>query len=205
MDVLNREYGPWIIQPPEEEYDFTLQFNIHDLVGNKDPEKVIRNVALLRRNALSGPFERAFAAQAHALTEDNPDFDQSAIEFMRIDCHPDERMYIRHQKQFTQVILGMNLDGFDELSKVFVKLLFEELVHRSRLRSYCTRAPRVIYANLAPPSEVDGREEVIHDHSRCRAYITFCKYSQSDRFYVVCQYHSTIIHSSRQLGTDTNI
>lgn len=37
MDVLEREYGPWIASPPEEGYDFTLEFNVDGLVRDDDP------------------------------------------------------------------------------------------------------------------------------------------------------------------------
>ncbi|KAF9126788.1 hypothetical protein BGW39_006357, partial [Mortierella sp. 14UC] len=37
MEVLEREYGPWIIMPPEEGTDFTLQFTLEDLVRDNDP------------------------------------------------------------------------------------------------------------------------------------------------------------------------
>jgi actin related protein 2/3 complex subunit 2 len=37
MDVLEREYGPWIASPPEQGYDFTLEFNVEGLVGDNDP------------------------------------------------------------------------------------------------------------------------------------------------------------------------
>ncbi|KAF9108480.1 hypothetical protein BGX29_011736 [Mortierella sp. GBA35] len=86
MNVLEREYGPWIVQSPESGYDFTMEFSVEDLVGDKDPEDTIRRIALLRRNALAGPFERAFKAQATVQHDDDPTFDSSTIEFMKIDC-----------------------------------------------------------------------------------------------------------------------
>ncbi|KAF9149078.1 hypothetical protein BG015_009145 [Linnemannia schmuckeri] len=173
MDVLEREYGPWIATPPEEGYDFTLEFNVEELVRDSDPVKVIRNAALLRRNALSGAFERAFAAQAEAKKENDPNFDPNAIEFMRIDPHHDERMYIRHHRDYTTVIIGIALDDLDEIDRVFVKLTFEELKHRSRLPSYYDSSPMVVHAKVEPPPEIRHLEEVELDSSRCRAYITF--------------------------------
>ncbi|KAK5822213.1 Arp2/3 complex, 34 kd subunit p34-Arc-domain-containing protein [Linnemannia elongata] len=173
MDVLEREYGPWIASPPEEGYDFTLEFNVDGLVRDDDPEKAIRNVALLRRNALSGAFERAFRAQAQAKEENDPNFDPNSIEFMRIDPHRDERMYIRHHRDYTTLIIGIALDDLDEADRLFVKFTFEELKHRSRLPYYCFKAPRVIHANLEPPPEICHLEEVVQDTSGCRAYITF--------------------------------
>ncbi|KAG0285090.1 hypothetical protein BGZ96_010630 [Linnemannia gamsii] len=174
MDVLEREYGQWIASSPEQGYDFTLEFNIDGLVGDNDPDDVIRNVALLRRNALSGAFERAFTAQAQAKEENDPNFDPNAIEFMRIDPHRDERMYIRHHRDYATLIIGIALDDLDEADKLFVKLTFEELKHRSRLQDYCTRAPLVVHAKVSvPPPEIAHLEEVVQDSSHCRAYITF--------------------------------
>ncbi|KAF9137010.1 hypothetical protein BGX30_010621 [Mortierella sp. GBA39] len=174
MDVLEREYGPWIASPPEEGYDFTLEFNVEGLVGENDPEKAIRNVALLRRNAFSGAFERAFGAQAQAKEEDDPYFDPNAIEFMRIDPHRDERMYIRHHRDYTTLIIGIALDDLDEVDILFVRMTFEELQHRSRLWGYRETSPLVVHARLEPPPEIRYLEEVVQDTSRCRAYITFC-------------------------------
>lgn len=173
MDVLEREYGPWIASPPEEGYDFTLEFNVESLVGDDDAEKVIGNIALLRRNALSGAFERAFSAQAQAKEEDDPNFDPDAIEFMRIDPHRDERMYIRHHRDYTTLIIGIALDDLDDVDRVFVRMTFEELRRRSRLSTYYNSSPMVAHAKLEPPPEIRDLEEVVQDTSRCRAYIKF--------------------------------
>lgn len=136
---------------------------------------VIRNVALLRRNALSGAFERAFTAQAQANEENDQNFDPNAIEFMRIDPHRDERMYIRHHRDYTTLIIGIALDDLDEADKLFVKLTFEELKHRSRLQSYCARAPLIVHTKVSvPPSEIAHLGEVVQDSSHYRAYIPFC-------------------------------
>ncbi|KAG9069683.1 Actin- protein 2/3 complex subunit 2 [Linnemannia hyalina] len=149
MDVLEREYGPWIASPPEEGYDFTLEFNVDGLVGDNDP------------------------AQAQAKEEDYPNFDPNAIEFMRIDPHRDERMYIRHHRDYTTLIIGIALDDLDEVDIFFVRMTFEELQHRSRLWWYRETSPMVVHARLEPPLEIRYFEEVVQDTSRCRAYIKF--------------------------------
>ncbi|KAG0372319.1 Actin- protein 2/3 complex subunit 2 [Mortierella sp. AD032] len=172
-EILERENGPWIITPPEEGTDFTLQFTLEDLVRDNDPEEVIRNVALLRRNALSGAFERAFGAQAQAKEENDPIFNPNEVEFMRIDCHRDERIYIRHHLDWTTATIGIGLDDLDEVDRMFVRMLFEELKHRSRIRWNYEGGPNINHAKLEPPPEIQQRDEVLHDSSRCRAYISF--------------------------------
>ncbi|KAF9541479.1 hypothetical protein EC957_003039 [Mortierella hygrophila] len=147
MDVLEREYGPWIASPPEEGYDFTLEFNVDSLVGDNDP----------------GAFERAFRAQAQAKEEDDLIFDPNAIEFMRIDPHRDERMYIRHHRDYTTLIIGIALDDLDEVDILFVRMTFEELQYRSRLWGYRDTSPMVVYARLEPPPEIRYLEEVVQD------------------------------------------
>ncbi|KAF9088812.1 Actin- protein 2/3 complex subunit 2 [Mortierella sp. AD031] len=176
MNVLEREYGPWIIQLPESGYDFTMEFSVEDLVGDKDPEDTIRRIALLRRNALAGPFERAFKAQATVQHDDDLTFDSSTIEFMKIDCHRDERMYIRHENQWTRAIIAVDVSNLDEADRMFVTLTFDELKHRSRLPYYSAIAPRVCYYSMMePPPEIRHLDEVGvgGEHARHRAYITF--------------------------------
>ncbi|KAF8946082.1 hypothetical protein BGZ47_001350 [Haplosporangium gracile] len=155
---LSESMGRGFATPPEEEYDFTLEFNVEELVGDNHP---------------AGAFERAFAAQAEVKEENDPNFDPNAIEFIRIDPHRDERMYIRHHRDYTTIIIGIALDDLDEIDRMFVKLTFEELKHRSRLPYYCNSSPMVVHAKVEPPPEIHHLEEVELDSSRCRAYITF--------------------------------
>ncbi|PLW11533.1 hypothetical protein PCASD_22720 [Puccinia coronata f. sp. avenae] len=60
-DIMKREYADWISPEIEPDYDISLSFEIEKLPSDAEERAaLVRSVALLKRNALAAPFERAF-------------------------------------------------------------------------------------------------------------------------------------------------
>ncbi|KNZ57072.1 hypothetical protein VP01_2250g4 [Puccinia sorghi] len=97
-DIMKREYTDWISQEIEPDYDISLIFEVEKLPT--DPEErsaLVRSVALLKRNALAAPFERAFAIQktleANPPSPDAPPRDPNQ-DLMALNYRPEEAIYV---------------------------------------------------------------------------------------------------------------
>ena len=60
QQVLEREYGAYIVEP-ESGYDFSVQIDLDHLPESQEErDDLVRRVSLLKRNAMAAPFEQAF-------------------------------------------------------------------------------------------------------------------------------------------------
>jgi actin related protein 2/3 complex subunit 2 len=60
-DLLRREYGSLLMDPPEEGYNVSLLFDLKNLPDNY--EEMVKKAALLKRNCFASVFEKYFEFQ----------------------------------------------------------------------------------------------------------------------------------------------
>lgn len=161
--VLQREYGPYVITP-EPEYNFSLQFDTESVSSLSAEEKtlLIRNVSLLKRNVMAAPFERAFQEQANL----QKDYESKApegvagtveaptpqpSELMQIHYRDEEAIYVQAQHDRVTVIFSTVFK--DETDRVYGKVFLQEFVD-ARRRPAIQNAPQVLYSNREPPLEI---------------------------------------------------
>ncbi|KAL1918575.1 uncharacterized protein VTP21DRAFT_2597 [Calcarisporiella thermophila] len=145
-DILQREYGPYLITPPEQGYNVTLEFNLENLPEDKD--ELIKKVSLLKRNVLAAPFERAFEQQRQL--EEQKDAPPNT-EVMSIHYRDEEAIYIQAQADRVTVIFSTLFK--DETDRVFGKVFLQEFID-ARRRPAIQNAPQVLFANREPPLEI---------------------------------------------------
>lgn len=180
QEVLEREYGPYIVSP-EPGYDFSVQIDLQNLPAEEEARNdLIMKLALLKRNAMAAPFERAFdefnklAEEASRYTSESaPQGVKEGGEVMAIHYREEEAIYIKANwdrvtvifstvfreetdrifgKVFLQVrVLGQLLRGF--LSSLTNNL--QEFVDARRRVLTLQNAPQVLFRN-DPPLELAG-------------------------------------------------
>ncbi|RPA73030.1 ARP2/3 actin-organizing complex subunit Arc34 [Ascobolus immersus RN42] len=171
-EVLAREYGPYVVAP-EDGYDFSIQLDLEKDIP-QDPEEreaLIMKIALLRRNTMAAPFERAIDLH-HALAEQASRFTTEAAptgegsEVMAIHYRDEEALYVQATHDRVTVIFSTVFR--EETDRIFGKVFLSEFVD-ARKRAI-QNAPQVLYRN-DPPLEI--RDVVGAKHNESIGYITF--------------------------------
>ncbi|KAF2675018.1 actin-related protein-like protein 2/3 complex subunit 2 [Microthyrium microscopicum] len=172
--VLEREYGPYIVDP-ESGYDFSLLVDLENLPeGQEARDDLIRRISLLKRNAMAAPFEQAFdefeALQEEAskyTSESAPQGVKEGGEVRAIHYREQEAIYIKASHDRVTVIFSTIFS--DETDRVFGKVFLQEFVD-ARKRAI-QNAPQVLFRNDRPlelshiPGLPSGKGEI--------GYITF--------------------------------
>ncbi|RIA95505.1 arp2/3 complex [Glomus cerebriforme] len=168
QDMLQREYGPYYI-PKEEGYDVTLEFDLQKLPEDKEQrEELVKKLALIKRNLMAQPFERAFEQQAKFEKEEqaNPTPD-----LMPIHYRDQEAIYIQAQLDRVTVIFSTLFK--EETDRIFGKLFLQEFVDARRLPAL-QNAPQVLYSSKEPPLEVRHLSEFKNlSENEDISYVTF--------------------------------
>lgn len=194
QEIMKREYGDWISPEVEPDYVFSLLFEVDriptdpgecsssqrvhapadDAHAAEQRAALIRSVALLKRNALAAPFERAFAIQksleANPPSADAPPRDPRA-DLMAIDYRPEEAIYvIPSADRVTVVFSTIFREDVDMVyGRVFLQVrracapacwppltcgcTAQEFVD-ARRRPAIQTAPQILYSNREPPREI---------------------------------------------------
>ncbi|KAK9474915.1 Arp2/3 complex, 34 kd subunit p34-Arc-domain-containing protein [Dipodascopsis tothii] len=156
-EVLAREYGEYAISPPEPGYDFSMVVDVEKLPESaEEREQLVDKIALLKRNALAAPFERAFAqfdtlaaeAAKNALDLSVPE--DSGSEVMAVHYRDEESIYIRAAHDRVTVIFSTVFR--EETDRVFGKVFLQEFVDARRRA--IQNAPQVLYSNKEAPLEI---------------------------------------------------
>ncbi|KAF2863448.1 P34-Arc-domain-containing protein [Piedraia hortae CBS 480.64] len=158
-DVLQREYGPWIVTPPESGYDFSVSIDLTQLPSSADDRnELIQRLALLRRNALAAPFEQAFDEFSELQQEAAKYTSEAAPAGVReggairaIHYRDEEAIYLRASHDRVTVIFSTVFS--DETDRVYGKVFLQEFVD-ARKRGV-QNAPQVLFRN-DPPLELQG-------------------------------------------------
>jgi len=138
-DIMKSQYGPYLTSP-ETGYDVTLQIDLAK--PPQDKEKFCHSVALLKRNALAGPFYRAFT-----------DVEQKKGngQIVEIKYRDDEAFYIKTESD--RVIVIFYIQFKDPHDQVFAKVFLQEY---QEVRRTMSNAPSVTYSQKEPPLELKG-------------------------------------------------
>jgi len=153
LDIIHREYGPYVAASVEPGYDVTLSFDVSSLPQGEEQTKLIQSVSLLKRNALAAPFERAFAEQKTLEgmpipTDGSP---QPQGELMEIHYRDEEAIYVRASHDRVTVVFSTIFK--DETDRIFGKVFLQEFVD-ARRQAALQNAPQVLYSNRDPPLEI---------------------------------------------------
>lgn len=189
--VLEREYGPFIIQP-ESGYDFSLEVDLENLPEDQEAkDDLIRRISLLRRNAMAAPFEQAFDEYAALHEEASKYTSESAPGGMKeggdvktIHYRDEEAIYIKASQDRVTVIFSTIFR--EETDRIFGKVFLQEFVDARRRA--IQNAPQVLFRN-DPPLELQGLPGLPTAGTGEVGYITF---GTSPRFFTTCRVSNTI-------------
>lgn len=193
--VLEREYGPYIV-PPEPGYDFSVQIDLENLPAEQEArDDLIMRLALMKRNAMAAPFERAFdefvklsEEAAKYTTESAPQGVKEGGEVMAIHYREEEAIYIKASHDRVTVIFSTIFrEETDRIfGKVFLQVCFrpaqhsvvrqltvcQEFVDARRRVPTLQNAPQVLFRS-DPPLELQGVPGLRNAGDGEISYITF--------------------------------
>ncbi|KAG0147563.1 hypothetical protein CROQUDRAFT_76449 [Cronartium quercuum f. sp. fusiforme G11] len=155
LEIMKREYSNWISNEVEVDYDISLIFEIDKLPADLDERSnLIKSVALLKRNALAAPFERAFFIQK-SLESNPPDSDNlprdSNQDLMILNYRPEEAIYVIPNIDRVTVVFSTVFR--EDTDMVYGKVFLQEFVD-ARRRPAIQTAPQILYSNREPPREI---------------------------------------------------
>lgn len=173
--VLEREYGPYIVEP-ETGYDFSVQIDLETLPAEQDArDDLIRRISLLRRNAMAAPFEQAFDEYAALHEESTKYTSESAPQGMQeggavktIHYREEEAIFIKASHDRVTVIFSTIFR--EETDRIFGKVFLQEFVDARRRA--IQNAPQVLFRN-DPPLELQGQPGLPVAGAGEVGYITF--------------------------------
>lgn len=128
--VLEREYGPYIVTP-EPGYDFSVQVDLENLPAEQEArDELIMKLALMKRNAMAAPFERAFdeftklAEEASQYTSESaPQGVKEGGEVMAIHYREEEAIYVKASYDRVTVIFSTVFR--EETDRIFGKVFLQ--------------------------------------------------------------------------------
>ncbi|KAL6712100.1 Arp complex subunit [Coniothyrium glycines] len=173
--VLEREYGPFIVQP-ESGYDFSVQVDLEHLPeGQAEKDDLIRRISLLKRNAMAAPFEQAFD-EFHQLQEEASKYTSESApqgvkeggETRAIHYREEEAIYVKASHDRVTIIFSTVFR--EETDRIFGKVFLQEFVDARRRA--IQNAPQVLFRH-DPPLELQGIPGVDNSGSADIGYITF--------------------------------
>ncbi|KAI6877127.1 actin-related protein-like protein 2/3 complex subunit 2, partial [Hortaea werneckii] len=174
--ILEREYGPHIVQP-EQGYDFSVLVDLDEMAGKPQEEKdeLVRRVSLLKRNAMAAPFEQAFEEFAN-LQEQAKGYSAEAApqgvreggEVRAIHYREEEAIYVKASHDRVTVIFSTVFK--EETDRIYGKVFLQEFVD-ARKRGV-QNAPQVLFRN-EPPMELQGQPGLRGGRGENVGYVTF--------------------------------
>ncbi|KAK4467779.1 hypothetical protein MN116_008484 [Schistosoma mekongi] len=156
-ELLQREYGQYLLNKPEEGCSVSLLFDLEHLPENY--ALLAQKAASLKRNCFAAVFEKFFELHA-SMGEEAVGCKRAVIHY-----RPDETLYISALADRVTVIFSTVFKEFDDL--ILAKVLLQEL---TEVRRRFDRAPQVLYSQSVPPAELLGTDAAVGDNV---AYITF--------------------------------
>ncbi|KAL1303643.1 hypothetical protein AAFC00_007000 [Neodothiora populina] len=173
--ILEREYGPFIVQP-ESGYDFSIEVDLETLPAEQEAkDDLIRRISLLRRNAMAAPFEQAFDEYAALKEEASKYTSESAPAGMKeggavktVHYRDEEAIYIKASPDRVTVIFSTIFR--EETDRIFGKVFLQEFVDARRRA--IQNAPQVLFRN-DPPLELQGLPGLPTAGAGEVGYITF--------------------------------
>lgn len=170
LDILQREYGPMIMNTPEPEYNISLQIDLDQLPSDEEGrDALLKSISLIKRNVVAAPFELAFREQKQLESSGG-----SSGELMQLHYRDEEAIYIQAASDRVTVIFSTVFR--EETDRIFGKLFLQEFVDARRpgiqnAPPSIQNAPQVLYSNRDPPLEI--RDLPGLRHSEDIGYVTF--------------------------------
>jgi actin related protein 2/3 complex, subunit 2 len=152
-NLIKKEYGDFLVSTNPE---VVLEFDVEQLAAQKD--SLIKKVALLKTNAMSAVFEKAFEDQLSGKTTD----------LMPVHYRDQESIYVKASNDRVTVIFSTVFK--DETDRIFGKVFLQEFVD-CRRQPALQNAPQVLYTNKDPPLELRGRSDLKEGENV--GYVTF--------------------------------
>ncbi|BCS18979.1 actin-related protein 2/3 complex subunit 2 [Aspergillus puulaauensis] len=177
QQVLEREYGPYIVAP-EPGYDFSVLIDLEDLPDEQTArEDLVMRLALMKRNAMAAPFEKAFDEFAQLAEEASRYTSESAPagleeggEVMTIHYREEEAIHIKASHDRVTVIFSTVFR--EETDRIFGKVFLQEFVDARRRVLTLQNAPQVLFKN-DPPLELANVPGLQDAGDGKVSYITF--------------------------------
>jgi actin related protein 2/3 complex subunit 2 len=138
-ELLTKHYGKYEASP-ENGYNYTICVNLAELT-EKDVASVARSISLVKRNALSAPFYKAFEAIES----------KKAFPISEITYRDEEAVYIKTDSDRCTVIFNIQFKDQDDV--ILAKVFLQEYAEAKRTLG---QAPSVSYSQKEPPSELRG-------------------------------------------------
>ncbi|KAK4131741.1 P34-Arc-domain-containing protein [Trichocladium antarcticum] len=174
-EVLNREYGPYVVAP-EPGYDFSILVDLENLPATPEERgELVNQIALLKRNAMAAPFEQAYQEHYHLKAEASKFTSEEAPQGMReggavkvVQYREEEAIYVKASHDRVTVIFSTVFR--EETDRVFGKVFIQEFVDARRRA--IQNAPQVLFRN-DPPLELHGVPGVKNTGTGEIGYVTF--------------------------------
>lgn len=154
-ELLKREYGDLLQQPPEDNFNVTLLIDVKTY-PTKDRETLISKAGMLKRNCFASVFEKYFDFQ-----EKGEEGQKRAV----IHYRDDETMYVEAQADRVTVIFST---VFKEEDDIVIGKVFMQEFKEGRKASHT--APQVLFSHREPPRELVNTDARTGDDI---GYITF--------------------------------
>ncbi|KAK7744897.1 Arp complex subunit [Cytospora paraplurivora] len=173
--ILNREYGEYVV-PAEPGYDFSIVVDLENLPAEKEArDELVKNISLLKRNAMAAPFEQAYEEyyklkeEASKFTsEEAPQGVREGGEVKAIHYREEEAIYVKASHDRVTVIFSTIFR--EETDRVFGKVFIQEFVDARRRA--IQNAPQVLF-RTDPPLELHGVPGVQDTGTGEIGYVTF--------------------------------
>ena len=163
--IMEREY-PGMTTDTEPGYDVSL------LIPTDCSPDLIAKLALIKRNALAAPFERAF--EEHERLVDT----QETGALMTIQYRDEEAIYILPSNDRVTVIFSTIFR--EETDRIFAKVFLQEF-YDARKRPAVQNAPQVLFSIRDPPMEIRGRGGLVDDKVGYVTFVLFPRHFQGHR------------------------
>lgn len=157
-ELLKREYGSYLQETPEHNYNISLLYDLKNIPD--DWQQVVEKASLLKRNCFASVFERYFELQTKIQAGE-----KTSEEIAVINYRSDETLYVKALADRVTVIFSTTFKGEDDiiLGKVFMQAFVES-------RRKYQEAPQVLFSYKTPPAELNNTNAVTGEN---RGYITF--------------------------------
>lgn len=138
QEVLQREYGSYIVNP-EPGYDFSVEIDLENLPAEEEArQELIMRLALMKRNAMAAPFERAFdefaklAEEAQGFSSESaPPGVKEGGQVMAVHYREEEAIYIKASYDRVTVIFSTVFR--EETDRIFGKVFLQVRLDRRQL------------------------------------------------------------------------
>ncbi|KAJ2159455.1 Arp complex subunit [Coemansia sp. RSA 552] len=157
-EILQREYGAYLVAPTNSQHQIALQF---DLTALPDDKKALaRHVSFLKRNVLASSFMRAFEYWESQ--------QEGAGPLMATHYRDSEAIYVQAQQDRVTVIFSTLFK--EEVDRVLGRVFLQEFVD-ARRQAAIQNAPQVVYSSREAPLEIRHLPGLRQDESV--GYVSF--------------------------------